>query len=480
MNIIILGAGRVGESVAESLVSEHNDITVIDTDPARLRELQDRLDLRGVTGNGIQPSVLEAAGARDADMLIACAPHDETNLVACKVAHDRFSIPTRIARLRSPEFVEGGPLLGDAGFAVNEVICPEQSVTATIRQLIEHPEALQVLAFAGGAVSLVAVRALSDGPMVRHTIAELPRLLPAVPMRLVSIYRRREDQTDQRITCEGDTLIEPGDEVFVLAATRDIPAVLGALRRREEPVRRLMIAGGGRVGLRLAREVQGACRLKLIEVSATRCEYLCGELDDDVLVLHGDSTDADLLEREQVDQTDLFVALTGDDEDNIMACLLAKRMGARRVLALINRRAYADLVQGTQIDIALSPSQVVIGELLAHVRRGDVEAVHSLRRGAAEAIEAVARGDRRTSRVVGRRIDELRLPPGAEIGAIVRGGSDRSEVPDGDEASADRQVIFPHHDTVIEQDDHLILFLPRKHMVREVEKLFQVGATFLF
>ncbi len=480
MNIIILGAGRVGESVAESLVSERNDITVIDTDPARLRELQERLDLRGVAGNGIQPSVLEAAGARDADMLIACAPHDETNLVACKVAHDRFSIPTRIARLRSPEFVEGGSLLGDAGFAVNEVICPEQTVTATIRKLIEHPEALQVLAFAGGVVSLVAVRAVSDGPMVRHTIAELPRLLPAVPMRFVSIYRRREDQTDQRIACQGDTRIEPGDEVFVLAATRDIPAVLGSLRRREEPVRRLMIAGGGRVGLRLAREVQGSCRLKLIETSATRCEYLCGELDDDVLVLHGDSTDADLLEREQVDQTDLFVALTSDDEDNIMACLLAKRMGARRVLALINRRAYADLVQGTQIDIALSPSQTVIGELLAHVRRGDVEAVHSLRRGAAEAIEAVARGDRRTSRVVGRRIDELRLPRGAEIGAIVRGGTHRSEVTDGDDAPADRQVIFPHHDTVIEQDDHLIVFLPRKHMVREVEKLFQVGATFLF
>ncbi|MEY2655595.1 MAG: hypothetical protein RLZZ524_2623 [Pseudomonadota bacterium] len=471
MNIIILGAGRVGESVAEALVSEQNDITVIDTDPVRLGDLQERLDLRGITGNGIQPSVLEAAGARDADMLIACAPADETNLVACKVAHDRFGIPSRIARLRSPEFVEGGELLGESGFAVSEVICPEQTVTATIRQLIEHPEALQVLAFAGGVVSLVALRVVGDGPLVRQPLAALSQRLPAVPMRIVSIYRRREDQTDQLVHCQGDTRIEPGDEVFVLAATRDIPAVLGALRRREEPVRRLMIAGGGRVGLRLAREVQGSCRLKLIETSAARCEYLSGELDDDVLVLHGDSTDADLLEREQVDQTDLFVALTSDDEDNIMACLLAKRMGARRVLALINRRAYADLVQGSQIDIALSPSQTVIGELLAHVRRGDVEAVHSLRRGAAEAIEAVARGDRRTSKVVGRRIDALKLPRGAEIGAIVRGDPARPEA---------RELILPHHDTVIEQDDHVIVFLPRKHMVREVERLFQVGATFLF
>ncbi|ACB36322.1 TrkA-N domain protein [Leptothrix cholodnii SP-6] len=471
MNIIILGAGRVGESVAESLVSERNDITVIDTDPARLRLLQDRLDLRGVTGNGIQPSVLETAGARDADMLIACAPADETNLVACKVAHERFGIQTRIARIRSPEFMAGTDLLGTGGFAVNEVICPEESVTRYIRKLIEYPEALQVLEFADGAASLIAVRAVSGGPMVRHIISELPQLVPGVAMRFVAIYRQTEDHADERVVCDGRTRIEPGDEVFVLAATRDIRRVLDALRRRDEPVRRVMIAGGGRVGLRLAREIADDCRIKLVESAAARCEYLTTQVADTVLVLHGDSTDEDLLEREQIDETDLFVSLTSDDEDNIMGCLLAKRMGAKRVLALINRRAYADLVQGTQIDIALSPAQTVIGELLAHVRRGDIEAVYSLRRGAAEALEAVARGDRKTSKVVGRRIDEIRLPKGAEIGALVRGepGADN-----------EREVIIPHHDTVIEQNDHVIVFLPRKRMVREIEKLFQVSATFMF
>ena len=470
MNIIILGAGRVGESVAESLVSEKNDITVVDTSPQRLRELQDRLDLRGVAGNGIQPSVLAAAGARDADMLIACASADETNLVACKVAHEVFSIPTRIARVRSPEFVHGSKLMGAEGFAVDEVICPEASVTATIRQLIDYPEALQVLEFAGGAVSLIAVRAVSGGPMVRHAIAELPRLVPQVEMRIVAIYRKDEHGQDQRVVCEGSTRIEPGDEVFVLAATRDIRRVLDTLRQRDHPVRRVMIAGGGRVGLRLAREIQHGVRLKLIEPQLARCEYLTTELGSDVLVLHGDATDEDLLEREQVESVDLFLALTNDDEDNIMACLLAKRMGAKRVLALINRRAYADLVQGTQIDIALSPAQTVIGELLAHVRRGDVEAVYSLRRGAAEALEAVARGDRKTSRVVGRRIDEIALPRGAQIGALVRGGTD----------GAAGEVIIPHHDTLVAQDDHVIVFVPRKRQVREVERLFQVGATFLF
>lgn len=476
MNIIILGAGRVGESVAESLVSERNDITLIDTNPQRLRELQERLDLRGVAGNGIQPSVLEAAGARDADMLIACASADETNLVACKVAHDVFSIPTRIARVRSPEFEHGSKLMGSEGFAVDEVICPEATVTRTIQQLIEYPEALQVLEFAGGAVSLIAVRAVSGGPMVDHVISELPQLVPDVPMRLVAIYRTDENGADQRVVCDGTTRIVPGDEVFVLSARGDIRRVLEALRRRDQPVRRVMIAGAGRVGLRLARVIQDSCRLKLIEPDLARCEYLTTQVSSDVLVLQGDATDEDLLEREQVDQVDLFIAVTSDDENNIMSCLLAKRMGAKRVLALINRRAYADLVQGTQIDIALSPAQTVIGELLAHVRRGDVEAVHSLRRGAAEALEVVARGDRKTSRVVGRRIEQIALPTGAQIGAIVRGGDM--------DASASvvqaQRVIIPHHDTVIERDDHVVVFVPRRRQVREVEKLFQVSATFLF
>jgi len=473
LNIVILGAGRVGESVAESLASERNDITVIDSDPVRLRELQDRLDLRGVAGNGIQPSVLQDAGVSDADLFIACAPMDETNLVACKVAHDRFGVPTTIARLRSPEFEEGSDALDKArGFAVDSVIRPEESVTRTIRKLIDYPEALQVLEFAHGLVSLIAVRAVVGGPLVRHSLAEIPALVPQAQMRIVAIYRQDQAVAD----LSGATRIEPGDEVFVLASTRDIRLVLGALRKMDSPVQRMMIAGGGKVGLRLARQVKDSLQVKLIETNRLRCDYLAGELAGDVLVLNGDSTDEDLLAEENVQDMDLFVALTSDDEDNILACLLAKRMGARRVIALINRRAYADLVQGTQIDIAISPSQAVIGELLAHVRRGDVEAVHSLRRGAAEALEGIVRGDRRTGRMVGRRIDEIGLPAGAQVGAIVRG----LHRADGSEAGEDAEpvVLMAHHDTVIEPLDHVIVFVPTRRMVREVEKLFQVSATF--
>jgi trk system potassium uptake protein len=472
MNIVILGAGRVGESVAESLLSEKNAITLIDSDPERLHDLQERMDLRGVVGNGIQPSVLQQAGIQDADMLIACAPMDETNLVACKVAHDVFNVPTTIARVRSPEFQNGSALLEKSGFSVDQVICPEQSVTAYIRKLIEYPEALQVMEFAHGLVSLIAVRAVAGGPLVQHSLAEIPRLVPGLDMRIVAIYRQDSAVAD----LDGATRIEPGDEVFVLAATEHIRQVLGALRKRDQPVRRIMIAGGGKVGLRLAREMQGHCQIKIIERHRARCEYLSTQLPADVLILHGDSTDEDMLLDENVQDMDLFLALTSDDEDNILACLLAKRFGAHRVLAVINRKAYAELVQGTQIDIAISPSQTVIGELLAFVRRGDVEAVHSLRRGAAEALEAIVRGDRSSCKMAGRRIDEIALPKGAQVGAIVRG----LHRPDGSEIEDDAkaQVLIAHHDTVVESNDHVIVFVPRKRMVRDVEKLFQVSATF--
>jgi trk system potassium uptake protein TrkA len=463
MRIIILGAGRVGESVAESLVSEQNDITIVDRDPQRLRELEDRHDLRGVAGNGIQPSVLERAGIRDADMLIACAALDETNLVACKVAHDRFSVPSTIARLRSAEFIESDPLLGKAGFSVDHVICPEESVVRYIQKLIDYPEALQVLEFSKGRAHLIAVRATEGSTLVNHTISEFRDLFPQAEMRVVAVYREDTEQA-----CDAGTRIRPGDEVFLLADREKIRFALAGIHSFDEPVRRVMVAGGGKVGLRLARRLAGQYQVKLIERDPQRCEYLAAELPMNALVLSGDGTDEELLADEGVGSMDLYLALTSDDEDNILSAMLAKRLGARRVLALINRRAYAELIQGSTIDITVSPAHAVIGELLTHVRRGDVVAVHSLRRGAAEALEGIARGDAKTSKLVGRSVEQLEgvLPAGVRIGAVVRG------------EGRQQQVLMPHHDTVIETDDHLIMFIPSKRQVRDVERLFQVSATF--
>ncbi len=457
MKIVILGAGQVGSSVAESLASERNDITVVDIDPVRLRNLQDRLDLRTIVGSASHPTVLVEAGIEDADMVIAVTQNDETNLVACKLAQQLFNVPTRIARIRATDFLGEERILNQECFAIDLAICPEQVLTDYIVKLIEFPEALQVLEFADGKVSLVAVRAFQGGPLVGHQLKDIRKHMPSVDARIAAIFRG-----DASILPEGDTVVEAGDEVFCLAATGHIRQVMREIRRMDKPVRRVMIAGGGNIGQRLAEALENNYVVKIVDHNKRRCEILSGRLDS-ALVLQGDATDESLLEAENVDEMDIFVAVTNDDENNIMSCLLAKRMGARRVVALINRRSYVDLLQAGQIDIAISPAQATIGTLLAHVRRGDVTQVHALRRGAAEALEAVVHGDAQSGPLVGKKIGDIELPKGATIGAIVRG----------------EEVIMAHHDTVVRAEDHVIVFVTNKKLVPKVEKLFQVGIGFL-
>ena len=472
MKIVILGAGQVGSSVAESLVSEANDITVIDIDPARLRKLQDRLDLRTVTGNAAHPAVLEQAGARDADMILAVTQSDETNMVACKLAATMFNIPTKIARIRSADYLSHPEIFSAENFAVDLSICPEQVLTDYIVKLIEFPESLQVLEFADGKVSLVAVRAFHGGPLVGRELQYLRTHMPQIDTRVAAIFRQ-----DSPIIPEGNTVIEAGDEVFFIAATENIRGVMRELRRMDKPVRRVMIGGGGNIGRRLAKALENDYQVKVIEYSKTGAERLDAELDN-TLVLTGDVTDEELLETENISEMDVYCALTNDDENNIMSSLLAKRMGTHKVIALINRGSYVNLVQSGQIDIAISPAQATIGTLLAHVRRGDCAAVHSLRRGAAESLELVAHGDAKSSRVVGRRVEEIDLPKGTTIGAIVR-RHERAAPQNGDGGPVyDYQVIIAHHDTIIESGDHVIVFVVNKRMVPKVEKLFQVDLGF--
>jgi len=457
MKIIILGSGQVGSSVAENLASEANDITVVDTDSKRLRELQDRLDLRAVVGHASHPEVLRRAGAEDADMIIAVTDSDETNMVACQVAYTLFHTPTKIARVRAAEYLAHNELFTQEAMPVDVLISPEQLVTDYIQRLIEHPGALQVLDFASGKVSLVAVKAYYGGQLVGHELHELREHMPGIQTRVAAIFRRGKP-----IAPEGGTVIEVDDEVFFIAAKKNIRMVMRELRKLDKPVKRVMLAGGGNIGTRLAHALEDRFQVKLIEHNFDRTRILSEELDKTIVLL-GDTSDEELLIEENIENTDVFCALTNDDEANIMSAMLAKRLGARKVMALINRAAYVDLIESSAVDIAISPQQATIGSLLAHIRRGDVVVVHSLRRGAAEAIEAVAHGDNNSSRVVGRNISDIKLPAGASIGAVVRG----------------EEVIIAHHDTVIEADDHVILFLVDKNLVPEVERLFQVGVTFL-
>lgn len=457
MKIIILGAGQVGGTLAEHLASEANDITVVDTDGERLRDLGDRLDIRTIQGRASLPNVLRQAGADDADMLVAVTNSDETNMVACQVAYTLFHTPTKIARVRESAYLtRGEELFDNDAIPVDVLISPEQVVTNYIKRLIEHPGALQVIDFAEGKAQLVAVKAYYGGPLIGQQLRQLREHMPNVDTRVAAIFRR-----DRPITPRGDTVIEADDEVFFIAAKANIRAVMSEMRRLDESYKRIVIAGGGQIGERLAEAIESRYQVKIIEMNAARCRYLSDTLDSTV-VLQGSASDRDLMLEENIADADLFLALTNDDEANIMSSLLAKRLGAKKVMTIINNPAYVDLIQGGEIDIAISPQLATIGTLLAHVRRGDIVSVHSLRRGAAEAIEAIAHGDSKSSKVIGRSIGEINLPPGTTIGAIIR----------------DEEVLIAHDATVINAGDHVILFLVDKKHIRDVEKLFHVGLSF--
>lgn len=457
MKIIILGAGQVGRTVAQSLVNESNDITVVDHQAALLKDLQERIDIKTVIGHASHPSVLERAGINDADMVLAVTNSDETNMIACQIAHSLFNTPACLARVRSLDYLTHPELFTPNAIPVDVLISPEQLVTRFIQQLIEQPGVLQILDFLDGRVQLVAVRAHHGGPLVGHELRNLVKQLPKNETRVVAIFRR-----DRAIIPNGDTVVETDDEVFFLAERRDIPALVAAFRRTDRPNRRIIIAGGGNIGKRLAELTESRFQVKLIERNHERCRYLAESLHK-TMVLQGDAGDSDLLIEEGIGDTDVYCAVTDDDEVNILSAMLAKRLGARKTMIIINRQSYVDLAERTAVDIAVSPAQVTIGALLTHIRRGDVIAVHSLRRGAAEAIEIIAHGDQQTSRVVGKRIHELPLPEGTTVGIIARG--------DG--------LIFPHNDTLIESDDHIVLFLTDKRKIVEVERLFQVAVTFI-
>jgi len=457
MKIIILGAGRVGLSTAEILSREDNDVTLVDSDEEKLQGLQDRLDIRTIVGAAAHPGVLEQAGGPDADLVLAVTNHDEVNMAACQVAYSLFRTPKKIARIRSAEYLRHPEIFCDESIPIDVIISPEQVITQRILHLIKYPGALQVVDFAGGKIQLVALKAYYGGPLVGRQLRSIREDLPNVKSRVAAIYRQ-----NQPIIPKGDTVIEPDDEVFFVAGAPDIPIVMGELRSVEKPGRRIMLAGAGNIGGQLARRLeQDHYHVKLIEHGSIRARQAAEQLETTV-VLHGDAADEELMLQENIDSMDVFCALTNDDEANILSAMLAKRLGAHRTMALINRSAYVELIESL-LDIAISPSQETVGSLLTHVRRGDMVAVHSLRRGAAEAIETIAHGDAASSRVVGRRIDEISLPSGTTFGALMRKD----------------EVIIPHHDTVIEPEDHVILFVIDKRHIHDVERLFQVKVTFV-
>ena len=452
MNIVILGAGRVGGEIAKMLSGEC-DITLVDSRRARLLEMQSSYDLRTVAGSASDPEVLRRAGCADADVIVAVTAIDEVNLVACKLCGAISGGAQKIARIRGRAADEKS-ILGPDGFGIDHVFCPEQIVADDIIAAVKHPGCDSVHSFADGRANLISLKVRADTPSAGTEIRELRRGAPQADFRFVAV--RRGTETIQPLP---DTRLAVGDEVFVVVDADNVDEAASALTGESRQNRHVFLAGGGNVGRRVAMALEKERDVKIVEVNRESCRELSQALER-TMVLKGRATEEKLLAEEGVGETDIFCAVTNDDEENIMAAMLAKRLGARRVAALVNRDAYVDILE-TLIDAVISPSRLTIGAVLPHVRRRDVGAVHSFRRGA-EALEATVHGDSETSAVVGRRADEIKWPKDVTLGAVVRGD----------------EFLIARHDIVVLDGDRLILFANGKDAINGVEKLLKVGLNY--
>ena len=451
MKILILGAGVTGSSVAEAFASEENDIVVVDFRQELLDALKDRFDIATVTGNAAHPSVLEQAGIHNTYMVIAVTDSDETNMLACLIINALHSRPKTIARVRAIDYLKTPQLFGSAGLPIDIVISPEQIVMESIRNLVEFPGALHVSEFAGGLVRLFSVKVVANGFLTGKKIRSLKERLSDGKTRVVAIFRNGKP-----ICVSGDVSIETDDEVFIVAPGEKVKRVLKELDKLEAPLKRIIIAGGGHIGKRLALALEKNHQVKIIEKNSARAHKIADDLHNTVVLL-GDCTDEGLLLDESVESADLFCAITDNDGVNIISASLAKSLGARKTICLLNQNSYTKLLPGTGIDVTVLPNQATLGAILKHVRRGDVAQVTSLCGGAAEAIEAIAHANNDEDSVVGRRVDSINFPAGIVMGALIRNS----------------QVIPIHHDTVFAENDHVVMFAMDKKLVINIEQTFQ-------
>lgn len=452
MKIVILGVGAVGSTLANLLSQDDNDVIVVDQDPRPLKKLEEDADIRTVIGGASYPNILVNADIKNADMVVAVTGSDETNIVACLISKVLSSSIKTIARIREASYLKDKTkeAIQNGTIPVDIVVSPEQLITNHIQALIDTPGALQVLEFGEGILHLVAAKAVRGGPLIGHEISELKKHMPKVDTRVAAIFRQ-----DRPIIPTGSTLIEAGDEVFFIAKKGDISKVIKEMRKKEEPYKKIIIAGGGKVGYRLARKIETNHQVKIIEEDENRSEELSKNLIS-TIVLKGNVSDKHLLHEENIENTDVFVAVTNDDEANVMSCLLAKDMGAHKVIALINNSAYVDLVHGRGVDVAISPSEITIGTFLSELAGDEVVRVHSLRKGAAESIEVIAKKSSQGEGVVGKQLGEIELPAGVTIGAIIR----------------EKKAKIAHDDVILREHDHVILFLTDKNLLPEIQRIF--------
>jgi len=453
MKVIICGAGQVGYNIARYLAGENNDVTVIDQRPELIRKISDSLDVRAVLGHASHPDVLDAAGIQACDMLIAVTYHDEVNMVACQVAHSLFEVPTKIARVRNQSYMysEWGNLFSREHLPIDVIISPEIEVARAVTRRLRVPGALDIIPLADNKVQLIGVRCTDHTPVVNTPLRQLSVLFPDLQLVVIGIVRN-----DRPVVPAADDQMLPGDDVYFVVSTDHTPRAMAAFGHEESQTRRLLVLGGGNIGLFLVQQIEAEhpeIAAKIIELDKERAEYVAKSLSRSV-VLHGDALDPEILEEAGVAATETVVAVTNEDETNILASLLAKRHGARRAISLQNKTSYTPLVNTLGVDVVVNPRGITVSNILQHVRRGRIHSVHSLHEGFGELIEADAM---ETSPLVGRPIREVKLPQGVVLGAIVRGG----------------EVIIPRGHTVVQGGDRVVLFAATA-AVRKVEKMFSV------
>ena len=457
MRVIICGAGQVGYGIAEKLASEKNDVSVIDVSPELIRNVRDTLDVRGFVGHGSHPGVLEAAGAAEADMIVAVTLHDEVNMVACQVAHSLFDVPTKIARIRSQSYLETlySDLFSNDHMPIDVIISPELEVGDMVLKRIAMPGATDVVAFGDGRITMIAIECMEECPIVDTPLMQLTELFPDLNATVVGVCRAGR----LFVPRSADQLLA-GDLAYVVAAKEHVRRTLGLFGHDEEEATRIVIAGGGNIGRYVARTIEarkGRTRVKIVEASRQRAAEAADELSRTV-VLQGSALDQKLLMEAGIDEADLMIALTNDDQVNILSGVLAKRLGCKSNMALLNNPAYHDFTGALGIDAFVNPRSVTISRILQHVRRGRIRAVHSVQQGAAEVIEAEAL---ETSPLVGRSLRDLDLPEDMRFGAILRGDA----------------VLKPDGSLAIKPKDRVVIFA-RAQAVRQVEQMFRVSLEF--
>jgi len=453
MKIVICGAGQVGFNIARHLVMEGNDVIVIDTSADLIRRVNDNIDAQGLVGHASRPDVLERAGIGDADMIIAVTHTDEVNMVACQVAHSLFDVPIKIARVREQSYLDPAwsNLFARENLPIDVIISPEVEVARAISRRLKVPGSFEMIPLADDKVRLIGVRCDRHCPLINTPIKQLTQLFPDLNIVIVGLLRQ-----DQPVRLTGEDELRIGDDVYFVVETTQLPRAMAAFGYEEPEARRLLICGGGNIALLLAQEIEAGesgITVKIIEGDADRAAAVASQLSG-TIVLHGDVLDPDILNEAGVAATDTILAVTDDDETNILASLLAKRHGARRAITLLNKSTYEPLTTTLGIDVVVSPRNITASTILQHVRRGRIHAVHTLREGFGELIEAEAL---ETSSLVGAPLRDIDLPAGVMIGAIVRG----------------KQVISPRGTTVIQSKDRVVLFAT-SDAVRKVEKMFSV------